>query len=465
MRGHRYFVMCNKNVSIVSSAISLFEFENRMPLKFGHEITTGSTLCRASITARGQDGRTAVGVGETPLAVSWTWPGNLSYSERLERMKHFCETLNSAWNTFSSTGHPMEIGYRFLEDRLQDLLKAENASYDQAHQMPYLCALVCNSLFDLALFDAYGNYHGVKAFDVFTSEYMNHDLSHYYAEPYRQAYAGKYPCDYMLPCDQVPKSIPAWHLVGGTDPLEPEDLTGKEPADGYPVLLRDWIRADGLKCLKIKLVGNDAEWDYKRIIHVGSIANEMDVPYLSADFNCTVKEPAYVLALMDKLRTEHPSIFDKLLYIEQPFPYDMESYPINVKEISRMKPLFLDESAHDWRFVALGHELGWSGVALKTCKTLTGAMLSLCWAREHGMDIMVQDLTNPKLAIIPHALLAANVGTIMGVEVNSMQFCPDASRQEARVHPALYKRNEGRISLESLGNTGFGYRLDEIGGS
>ena len=91
-------------------------------------------------------------------------------------------------------------------------------------------------------------------------------------------------------------------------------------------------------------------------------------------------------------------------------------------------------------------------------------MLSLCWAREHGMDIMVQDLTNPKLAIIPHALLAANVGTIMGVEVNSMQFCPEASREEAKVHPGLYKRNEGEISLTSLGNTGFGYRLDEIEG-
>lgn len=457
--------MSNKDVSVLSSYISFFDFENRVPLKFGHEITTKSTLCRATITIKGQDGRTAVGVGETPLAVSWTWPGELSYSERLERMKKFCERLNAEWLGFSTPGHPMEIGHSFLEHRLHALLDTENQAYDKLHQMPYLAALVCNSLFDLALYDAYGKYHGVKAFDVFTPEFMNHDLSHYYTQEYRQAYVGKYPSDYMLAPDKVPASIPAWHLVGGTDPLEPSDLTGKEPKDGYPVLLRDWIRADGLQCLKIKLVGNNAPWDYDRIVHVGSIANEMGVPYLSADFNCTVQEPGYVLGLMNQLRQEYPGIFEKLLYIEQPFPYDIKNHRIDVSEISKIKPLFLDESAHDWRYVALGYELGWSGVALKTCKTLTGAMLSLCWAREQGMSIMVQDLTNPRLAIIPHALLAANVGTIMGVEVNSMQFCPEASKPEARIHPKLYKRDGGSISLESLGNTGFGYRLDEIEGS
>lgn len=454
--------MHTKDVRVVSSSIKFFEFKNRVPLKFGHEITFGSTLCRATITVQGQDGRCAVGVGETPLAVSWTWPGSLSYSERLERMKQFCQTLNEAWAIYQEAGHPMEIGHSFLENRLRALLDSENKNYDDTHQMPYLCALVCNSLFDLALFDAYGIYHGVHVFDVFTAEYMNHDLSHYYTKEYSNIYKNKYPADYLLPKNKVPMRIPAWHLVGGADPLEQEDLTGQEPKGEYPVLLRDWIEADGLSCLKIKLVGNDEAWDYERIVKVGAIANEKNVPYLSADFNCTVKEPAYVLNLMKRLEQEHHDLFDKLLYIEQPFPYDIEHHQIDVHEISRIKPLFLDESAHDWRFVALGHKLGWSGVALKTCKTLTGAMLSLCWAREQGMDIMVQDLTNPKLAIIPHVLLAAHVGTIMGVEVNSMQFCPDASREEARVHPGLYKRNDGMISLETLGDSGFGYRLNNI---
>ena len=63
------------------------------------------------------------------------------------------------------------------------------------------------------------------------------------------------------------------------------------------------------------------------------------------------------------------------------------------------------------------------------------------------MTLMVQDLTNPMLAQIPHVLLAAHAGTIMGVETNGMQFYPEASRPEAAVHPGLYRRREGLLDL------------------
>jgi hypothetical protein len=69
-------------------------------------------------------------------------------------------------------------------------------------------------------------------------------------------------------------------------------------------------------------------------------------------------------------------------------------------------------------------ELCWSGVALKTCKTQTGALLSGCWRKAHGIRLMLQDLTIPMLAQIPHAKLAAHIGTIgtiTGVETNARQ--------------------------------------------
>ena len=75
---------------------------------------------------------------------------------------------------------------------------------------------------------------------------------------------------------------------------------------------------------------------------------------------------------------------------------------------------------------------------------------------------MVQDLTNPMLAQIPHVLLAAHAGTIMGVETNAMQFYPEASRPEAEVHPGLYRRRDGRVDLSTIRGPGFGYRLAEI---
>lgn len=78
------------------------------------------------------------------------------------------------------------------------------------------------------------------------------------------------------------------------------------------------------------------------------------------------------------------------------------------------------------------------------------------------MQIMVQDLSNPMLAQIPHVRLAAKVSSIMGVESNAPQFYPDASLPGARIHPGLYARKEGRLDLRTLGETAFGYRIDEI---
>jgi hypothetical protein len=66
------------------------------------------------------------------------------------------------------------------------------------------------------------------------------------------------------------------------------------------------------------------------------------------------------------------------------------------------------------------------------------------------------------LAQIPHCLLAAHVGTIMGVETNAMQFYPSASAPEEKVHPGLYRRRGGCIDLSTLSGPGFGYRLNEI---
>ena len=78
------------------------------------------------------------------------------------------------------------------------------------------------------------------------------------------------------------------------------------------------------------------------------------------------------------------------------------------------------------------------------------------------MTLMVQDLTNPMLAQVPHVLLAAHAGTIMGVESNGMQFYPHASRPEAVVHPGLYRRSQGQLDLSTIEGPGFGYRVAEI---
>jgi L-alanine-DL-glutamate epimerase-like enolase superfamily enzyme len=453
------------DVRPTAAALYYLPIKNRVPLKFGPEITTEVTCARVQLTVRGRDGRTAVGWGETPLSVQWVWPSALSYEERHGVLKAFCEELVDVWGSgaLGEPGHPVEVGHRFLDVVLPGLVRDFNRRERAGREpMPWLAALVCASPFDLALHDAFGVLHGVPTYDTYHAGYMNADLGAYLipAEGSDVRFEGKYPADFLV--FPRPDRLPAWHLVGGKDPLDPADLTGAEPDDGYPVLLRDWVRRDGLTCLKVKLRGDDPAWDYDRLVQVGEIAMEEGADWLTADFNCTVGEPSYVNTILDRLVAEHPRIYGMVLYVEQPFPYDLEAHRIDVHGVSARKPLFMDESAHDWHLVKLGRELGWSGVALKTCKTQTGALLSLCWAKAHGMTLMVQDLTNPMLAQVSHVLLAAHAGTIMGVETNSMQFYPEASRPEAAVHPGLYRRDRGRLDLSTIAGPGFGYRVDAI---
>jgi L-alanine-DL-glutamate epimerase-like enolase superfamily enzyme len=448
------------DVRPVAAALYFLPVTMRMPLKFGPETVTSVTCARVRLTIADRAGRRADGWGETPLSVTWVWPSKLPYESRHQALKACCVALTKAWATFDCFGHPLEIGHDFQEHVLPSLLQECNAP--DREPMPHLAALVCCSAFDVALHDAYGVLHNQDIYNTYHQRFLNRDLAHY-LKPSRGCrfdFRETWPGDFLV--TKPPSRVRAWHLVGGLDPLDPGDLTGNEPDDGYPVLLSDWIERDGLRCLKVKLRGTDFQWDFQRLLRVGQIASDSGADWLSADFNCTVTNPAYVNSMLDHLRDDHPSVYGRILYVEQPFPYDLEANHIDVHGVSARKPLFLDESAHDWRLVRLGRSRGWSGVALKTCKTQTGAILSLCWAKAHDMPLMVQDLTNPMLALIPHIRLAAHGGTIMGVETNAMQFYPEASRPEAAVHPGLYQRRGGCVDLATIGGVGFGYRLSEI---
>jgi L-alanine-DL-glutamate epimerase-like enolase superfamily enzyme len=450
------------DVRPVAAKLYLLPVKTRVPLKFGPETLTSVTCARVCLTVEDRAGARAEGWGETPLSVQWTWPSTLSLAEREDALQRLCRELAKSWATVTAYGHPIETGHEFTESSLREALHRVNASREGAEPIPWLAALVCSSAFDIALHDAFGNLHNLEVYKTYNGHFMTMDLDDLF-EPVPGAEAsfrGKHPEDFLT--YPRPDTLRAWHLVGGKDLLDASERTGEEPDDGYPVLLSEWIQRDGLNCLKVKLRGDDSDWDYDRIQKVGSISIPAGVEHLTVDFNCTVTDPTYVNAILDRLEVEHPGIHARILYVEQPFPYDLEENQIDVHSVSARKPLFMDESAHDWRLVALGRSLGWTGVALKTCKTQTGALLSLCWARAHGMALMVQDLTNPMLAQIPHVLLAAHASTIMGVETNAMQFYPDASLPEAQVHPGLYRRRNGRVELSTLEGPGFGYRREEV---
>mgnify|MGYP001055927338 FL=1 len=90
------------------------------------------------------------------------------------------------------------------------------------------------------------------------AEFVNADLAHYL----NAEFAGEYLDQYTL---REPKpTMPLYHLVGALDPLTEGDIR-QRINDGLPETLPEWIAADGLTHLKIKLNGDDLAWDVDRV--------------------------------------------------------------------------------------------------------------------------------------------------------------------------------------------------------
>ena len=256
----------------------------------------------------------------------------------------------------------IELGDRFLEGVLPDLLEEFNdAERPGTEPVPWLAALVCASAFDLAVHDAYGVLHGLPTYETYNARFMNADLDDYLeaAEGSDVSFAGRYPEDFLV--RPRPQSLPAWHLVGGKDPIDPSELTGAEPDDGYPVLL---ARLDPPR--RAEVPEDQAPRRRRRLglrpAGQGRHARRRRRRRLA---HCRLQlHGARALptstAILDRLMREQPRLYGMMLYVEQPFPYDLEAHRIDVHWVSSRKPLFMDESAHDWRLVRLGRSLGWT---------------------------------------------------------------------------------------------------------
>jgi hypothetical protein len=101
----------------------------------------------------------------------------------------------------------------------------EEFNQNRRDSMPLLAGLLCCSPFDIAIHDAYGNLLGKPIYDLYTSELLNRDLA-YFLKPASDSsisFQSKYPEEYFIPRRNV---LRAWHLVGGLDPIDREDLIG-----------------------------------------------------------------------------------------------------------------------------------------------------------------------------------------------------------------------------------------------
>lgn len=434
----------------------------RTPLKFGAVVMAEVTFCRVRIGVENRAGAVADGWGGIFLADFWSFPTpRIDHAARDRAMRRVVERCAAAARGLRDFGHPIDLAWS-LDGAITSILREVTGELALPVPLNRLTGLVCASPFDAALHDAFGNVNAIDTYAGYGAEWMEHDLGCYLGPAFR----GRFPGDYVKPA--YDPAVPVFHLVGGLDKLTRRELDAGDPHDAWPVTLDDWIEREALFCLKVKLVGNDLAWDLDRIVQVTAVADGVlrtqgrSELYLSLDTNEQCETPEYMVELLERLRAEQRRAFAATLYVEQPTERDLSAHRHDMRRLAALKPVLIDESLTDMPAFDLAMELGWSGIALKTCKGQSHSLLFVAKATEAGVPYSVQDLTNPSLALIQSVGLAARIHTIKGVEANSRQFFPESSRAERAVHPGLFDVRGGVVGTTSLRGTGLGYQMGRI---
>ncbi|MCX6901305.1 MAG: hypothetical protein NT105_21720 [Verrucomicrobia bacterium] len=445
------------DISICEVETSFEYHAYRTPLKFGGVPVSHCTLLNVRVRVRTRTGREAEGSGSMPLSSIWAFPSKIiSEPDRLDAMKSLAEKIAGLLRDSDLCAHPVELSHE-LEPEALKLAAKVSRTRKLVEPVPKLCTLVVFSPFDAALHDAYGKVHGRHVYDCYGAEWMNHDIARYLDA----SFGGDFLDRYSL---RRPKArMPLYHLIGALDALTDADVK-ERLNDGLPNTLGEWIVKDQLTHLKIKLNGDNADWDVNRVLAIERVVAETQARrgverwVYSLDFNEQCKNVEYLLEVLRRVKEGNATAFDRVAYVEQPTARDLKAHPENkMHAAAALKPVVIDESLTDYETFLLAREQGYSGVALKACKGQSQALLMAAAAQKNNMFLCVQDLTCPGQSFLHSAGLAAHIGPVTAIEGNSRQYCPAANVEWGKKFPGVFTVREGMIETGCLEQVGLGH--------
>ena len=447
------------NIQIKEIVTSTKRHLYRTPMKFGGRVVRDAVILNVKVSVEDRTGKVGVGLGSMPLGNIWGWPTtNIDADLTLQTMVDFADSIHKLYINQKAVGHPLEIGHavdRELGSTAVDLCKSKTLD----ETMPRLAQLVVFSAFDAAIHDAYGRLVGQNSFQCLGKDFVNHDLSHYLNDDFKGEYLDQYTSN------KPTAKMPLYHLVGALDPIFESDIETRLN-DGLPETLGEWIVADGLTHLKIKLAGNDLDWDVNRVLSIEKAAIEAQSKrncnewFYSLDFNEKCESVDYILDFLK--RTKSSTAFERVQYIEQPTHRDLKSHPGNVMfEAAKVKPVVIDESLVDFESLLISREQGYSGVALKACKGQGEALMMGAAAQKYDLFLCVQDLTCVGASFLHSASLAAHIPTVKAIEGNGRQYCPAGNEGWADRFQGMFNIADGCVKTETLDGIGLGIYSDD----
>jgi hypothetical protein len=259
------------------------------------------------------------------------------------------------------------------------------------------------------------------------------------------------------------------HTVGLADPLLDSDIA--EPVgDGLPESLEQVAAHYRPRFFKIKITG-DAAASRERLRRIASLLDSRAGDYrASLDGNEQFHDMAEFAAFLDGVRNDPGlrGLWERTLFIEQPvgrLHALIEAVAEPLREISRFKPVIIDESDGDDGAVDRALALGYQGISVKNCKGVFRSLHSyraIKAAEASGKLTPIlssEDLTNVPALPLQQDLCVATALGIRHSERNGhhyvagFDFLSPREREDAlREFPSLYAPREGGSPVVRIEN-------------
>lgn len=430
--------------------------EYRTPMKFGGRVVDGVDLVTVTCKAENGASKRAVGGGSMTMGVAWAWPSPaIESDQKLAAVLSLAKKIVENAATDVVSGHPLDICVE-LGERRAGLAEQVRQEFGLSESIPELAILMAASPLEAALFDAHGKACQTSSYQLLGKDHLPNDLGVYLGSDFQGLRL-----DSFVSAEPQAK-MPLYHLVGALDPLVPSEVE-KPVGDHLPEDLAAWIERDGLSHLKIKLSGDDLDWDVRRVLEVSKVADQSTRGAaaewaFSLDFNERCQDEAYVLEMLDRVAGTDKKSLERVQYIEQPTHRDLQAHPENtMHRVAERLPVVIDESLLGLPSLMLAREQGYSGVALKACKGHAEALLMGAAAQHLGLYLCVQDLTCVGMSLLHSASLAAHIPTVAAIESNGRQYCPAGNDAWRERFPGMFDVQGGTVPTALLNGPGLGY--------
>ncbi len=341
-------------IRLVDFEAAMLETRTRIPFRYGIACLTAAPSLLVRVTIEAPNGERATGLAGDGLPPLWfDKDPSKDFRANVEDQLSAVREARRAWFDVGREPRPLAA---IWTDALPAVVEACSRERINA-----LTASFGSSLIERAALDALCRLHRMSLFEA-----LAHDLTGLHTAP-------------LLP-PRPATHIGCRHTVGLGDPITVAEIPAEERLDdGLPQSLDECIAAYGLRYFKVKVRG-DHDADLDRLTRIAELLDDCHPGechpgefVISLDGNEQYRDPTHLAELLRALEKtpDGKAFVDAIEFIEQPLHRDVALSPDaepGIRELSRIRPVVIDESDDSLDSFARAIELGYTGTSHKNCK-------------------------------------------------------------------------------------------------